>query len=64
MKERGFEAGCAFAAALLEVEALGIEPTVDGCEGREFVAGTLTTVDLLQTKTEIAIREHRIAVSL
>lgn len=62
--ERGFEARRLLAAGLLQIEFGREEPTIGSHERGMFVAGTLPAVDLLQCKTEIAIREVRIAFPL
>lgn len=62
--ERGLELSRLLAAGLLQVEFGREEPTIGSHERGMFVAGTLPAVDLLQCKTEIAIREVRIAFPL
>lgn len=64
LDERGLEACREFAAGLLQVELGRKEPSGGGDKRRMFVAGALTAVDLLKGKTEIAIREVRIAFPL
>lgn len=64
LDERSLEACRELAAGLLQVELGRKEPSGGGDKRRMFVAGALTAVDLLKGKTEIAIREVRIAFPL